>query len=158
MLNAHLPIVQALIAFRPPPPSSPHTHTLTTDITPSAPSAPAGLGADLLDIKNAVGLTPLGEAERAGWADGARWIVGVMNLHPASSSAPADDGAGGGGGEEAEGEEVEEGEDVGDGEDVNAIEVEIEDADGGIAKMSLSAKELQQSDTGSPPPPLGAAS
>lgn len=52
-----------------------------------------------------------------------------------------------------------------DGEDVEAIEVEIEDADGGIAKMSLSAKDLHQSETPPPPhtstgspTPLGAAS
>lgn len=92
-----------------------------------------------------------------------------MNLHPASSSTPADDAAGGGGGgKEAEGEggeDAEGGEDGEDGEDVEAIEVEIEDADGGIAKMSLSAKDLHQSETPPPPhtstgspSPLGAAS
>lgn len=89
-----------------------------------------------------------------------------MNLHPASSSTPADDGAGGGGGgKEAEGEDGEDAEGGEDGEDVEAIEVEIEDADGGIAKMSLSAKDLHQSETPPPPhtssgspSPLGAAS
>lgn len=89
-----------------------------------------------------------------------------MNLHPASSSTPADDGAGGGGGgKEAEGEGGEDAEGGEDGEDVEAIEVEIEDADGGIAKMSLSAKDLHQSETPPPPhtstgspTPLGAAS
>lgn len=89
-----------------------------------------------------------------------------MNLHPASSSTPADDGAGGGGGgKEAEGEDGEDAEGGEDGEDVEAIEVEIEDADGGIAKMSLSAKDLHQSETPPPPhtstgspTPLGAAS
>lgn len=67
-----------------------------------------------------------------------------MNLHPASSSTPADNavGGGGGGGKEAEGEDGEDAEGGEDGEDVEAIEVEIEDADGGIAKMSLSAKDL----------------
>lgn len=89
-----------------------------------------------------------------------------MNLHPASSSTPADDAAGGGGGgKEAEGEDGEDAEGGEDGEDVEAIEVEIEDADGGIAKMSLSAKDLHQSETPPPPhtstgspTPLGAAS
>lgn len=89
-----------------------------------------------------------------------------MNLHPASSSTPADVGAGGGGGgKEAEGEDGEDAEGGEDGEDVEAIEVEIEDADGGIAKMSLSAKDLHQSETPPPthtstgsPTPLGAAS
>lgn len=89
-----------------------------------------------------------------------------MNLHPASSSTPADDGAGGGGGgKEAEGEDGEDAEGGEDGEDVEAIEVEIEDADGGIAKMSLSAKDLHQSEIPPPPhtsigspSPLGAAS
>lgn len=90
-----------------------------------------------------------------------------MNLHPASSSTPADDaaGGGGGGGKEAEGEDGKNAEGGVDGEDVEAIEVEIEDADGGIAKMSLSAKDLHQSETPPPPhtstgspTPLGAAS
>lgn len=32
----------------------------------------------LIDIKNAAGRTPLGEAELAEWDDGAQWMVGAM--------------------------------------------------------------------------------
>lgn len=39
-----------------------------------------GPGADLIDIKNAAGRSPLGEAEAAGWDEGAKWMVEVMRL------------------------------------------------------------------------------
>jgi uncharacterized protein len=41
---------------------------------------PGGPGIDLIDIKNAVGRTSLGEAEVAGWDEGAKWMVQVMRL------------------------------------------------------------------------------
>lgn len=42
---------------------------------------PKGPGADLIDIKNAAGHSPLGEAENVGWKEGAKWFVEMMNLH-----------------------------------------------------------------------------
>lgn len=39
-----------------------------------------GPGVDLIDIKNTAGRTPLGEAEAAGWDEGAKWMVEVMRL------------------------------------------------------------------------------
>ena len=39
-----------------------------------------GPGVDLIDIKNAAGRSPLGEAEAAGWDEGAKWMVEVMRL------------------------------------------------------------------------------
>jgi hypothetical protein len=93
-LNKHLATVQKLVNHTPGP------------------------GANLIDQKNKAGRTPLGEAEMAGWEEGAQWMVSVMNL-TTNSSAPT----------EEDEEDVEF-----DGKD---IEVEIEDADGGIARMTL---------------------
>jgi uncharacterized protein len=41
---------------------------------------PGGAGIDLIDIKNAAGRSSLGEAEVAGWDEGAKWMVQVMRL------------------------------------------------------------------------------
>jgi ankyrin repeat protein len=41
---------------------------------------PDGPGARLIDVKNAAGRSPLGEAEAAGWDEGAKWMVEVMRL------------------------------------------------------------------------------
>ncbi|KAI0301764.1 ankyrin repeat-containing domain protein, partial [Multifurca ochricompacta] len=41
---------------------------------------PGGPGVDLIDIKNAAGRSPLGEAEAVGWEEGAKWMVEVMKL------------------------------------------------------------------------------
>ncbi|KAJ3553915.1 hypothetical protein NP233_g8006 [Leucocoprinus birnbaumii] len=78
-----------------------------------------GPGIDLIDIKNAAGRSPLAEAEMAGWDEGAKWLVEMMKLDPEQ-------------GESTEG-------DV-DGGPMSAkdIEVEIEDADGQVAKMTIS--------------------
>jgi len=78
---------------------------------------PNGPGVDLIDIKNAAGRSPLAEAELAGWDEGAKWLVQVMNL---------DDGAA----KEEEEEAVVE-------PSAQDIEVEIQDADGQIARMSI---------------------
>lgn len=93
-VNSHLAIAQALVQY------------------------PDGPGVDLIDRKNSMGRSPLGEAEHAGWEEGAVWMCKVMNL---------DDG---------EGEEVKEDVSTVDG---GEIEVEIEDADGRVAKMSIPA-------------------
>ncbi|KAI0310785.1 ankyrin repeat-containing domain protein [Amylostereum chailletii] len=93
-LNSHLEVAQKLVEF------------------------PAGPGPDLIDIKNAAGRSPLGEAEIAGWEEGAKWMVGKMRLD--------DGGAGAGADAEGDAKEV-----------VDAVEVEIEDADGQVAKMTL---------------------
>jgi uncharacterized protein len=80
--------------------------------------APDGPGAALIDIKNAAGRSPLGEAEVAGWDEGARWMVEVMTL----DEKPAG---------EADAED-----------DIKAdmaanVEIEIQDADGQVARMNL---------------------
>lgn len=89
-INSHLAVVQKLVQW------------------------PDGPGVDLIDIKNAAGLSPLGEAEMAGWQEGSKWLTEMMNLD-------------GGPKEEEDEPEV----------NAQAIEVEIQDADGQIARMTL---------------------
>lgn len=72
----------------------------------------------MIDIKNAAGRSPLGEAEIAGWDDGARWLVQVMNLDEAK-------------------EQVEEETTL---DPSQTIEVEIQDAEGQVARMTLNPK------------------
>jgi uncharacterized protein len=57
-----------------------------------------GLGIDLIDIKNAAGRSSLGEAEAAGWDEGAKWMVQVMRLDDAGGAeddAPLNEEQGG---------------------------------------------------------------
>ncbi|KAG5351358.1 hypothetical protein C0989_006874 [Termitomyces sp. Mn162] len=81
---------------------------------------PAGPGVDLIDIKNKAGHTPLGEAELAEWDEGATWLVKMMTLEAEDPEKE----------KEIAGDEV-----VDMPQD---IEVEIQDADGQIAKMTIS--------------------
>ena len=95
------------------------------DIAQKLVQHPLGTGRDLIEIKNMAGRSPLGEAELAGWDEGAKWFVQVMNLNHEQEP------------EELEGEcdaaplNTESGID-------RDIEVEIQDADGQIAKMTIS--------------------
>ena len=91
---------------------------------------PGGPGVDLIDIKNEAGRSPLGEAEMAGWQEGAKWLVGVMKLDTDEVK-------------EEDGDEV-----IDDSQDV---EVEIEDADGQVAKMTISGGGELETDNKSPP-------
>ncbi|KAG8694587.1 hypothetical protein FRC09_009752 [Ceratobasidium sp. 395] len=43
----------------------------------------AGAQPSLIDIKNAAGRTPLGEAEMVEWDEGAQWMVGAMPIEDA---------------------------------------------------------------------------
>ena len=97
-VNAHLEITKALIEF------------------------PGGPGVNLIDIKNEAGHSPLAEAEYAGWDEGAKYLVGVMNLE--AESADNEDGDGDGA--------------LADGQE---IEVQIEDAEGQIAKMKIGGRD-----------------
>lgn len=81
---------------------------------------PGGPGVDLIDIKNAAGRSPLGEAEAAGWDEGAKWMVEVMRLVDA-----------GGVGAVAEGEE--------DAADSQIEDKDQEDTDGGATGRSVEA-------------------
>ena len=73
-------------------------------------------GPILIDVRNKAGRTPLGEAEEAGWDDGARWFVTQMNLEEGVGEATDSK------------EEVPE-EDEGVTIDPSKIEVEIEVVD-----------------------------
>ena len=51
---------------------------------------PGGPGVELIDIIHAAGHSPLGEAEAAGWDEGAKWMVEVMRLvDPGGAGAAA---------------------------------------------------------------------
>ncbi|KAF7980143.1 hypothetical protein HWV62_39587 [Athelia sp. TMB] len=94
---------------------------------------PGGPGIDLIDIKNSAGRSPLGEAEISGWQEGAQWLVQVMNIDTDEAKEEA-------------------GDEVIDGS--QDVEVEIEDANGQIAKMKISGvtgKPVDDDHTGSAP-------
>ena len=96
-LNSHLTIAQKLVQY------------------------PSGPGVNLIDIKNAAGRSPLGEAENVGWEEGARWFVEVMNLDDADKGE----------------------EELRPAEGVDNVEVEIQDAEGQIAKMTIGSQQSQ---------------
>jgi len=73
-LNAHLATARALVEF------------------------PRGPGVALIDVKNAAGRSPLGEAEAAGWDEGAKWMVEVMRLDNGDDNVDDNGGDGGSGG------------------------------------------------------------
>lgn len=128
-------LLDYLLSLLPPTTISAQNHSGSTplhwaalnshlDIAQKLVQHPLGPGRDLIEIKNIAGRSPLGEAELAGWEEGAKWFVQVMNLN-----------------DEQEPEGLE-----GDGDatlDTESgidrdIEVEIQDADGQIAKMTIS--------------------
>lgn len=71
-LNGHVECVRLLVNFRP---------------EPDAAGTVSALGPALISIRNNAGQTPLGEALRAGWEDGAQWLVSVMDLQPVSETS-----------------------------------------------------------------------
>lgn len=101
-LNQHLEIAQKLVHFT------------------------GGPGVDLIDIKNAAGRSPLGEAEMTGWDEGARWLVQEMKLDEVGNDV----------------KDTEEDDPVDTAQDV---EVEIQDADGQVAKMTISSMQTPDS-------------
>lgn len=93
------------------------------DVSKALVEFPNGPGVNLIDVKNAAGHSPLAEAELAGWDEGAKWFVEVMNLDS-----------------EEVGKEEGEPDAVVDLNDGPQIEVEIQDAEGQIAKMKIGGK------------------
>jgi len=79
-LNAHLATARALVEF------------------------PCGPGVALIDVKNAAGRSPLGEAEAAGWDEGAKWMVEVMRLDNDVDHGDGDDNVDDNGGDGGSGE------------------------------------------------------
>jgi hypothetical protein len=84
--------------------------------------SPGRGGSRLIDIKNAAGRSPLAEAEMIEWAEGASWLAQMMSL----------DGQPG----ITEGREEQTAVDF---DQMHDVEVEIEDADGQVARMTLGA-------------------
>ncbi|KAG2142254.1 ankyrin repeat-containing domain protein [Suillus bovinus] len=78
-------------------------------------------GVDAIDIKNKAGRSPLGEAEMIGWDEGARWFVQEMRL------------------DETNHDDVNDNEEDGLVDAAQDVEVEIQDADGQVAKMTISS-------------------
>jgi uncharacterized protein len=99
VLNSHLSIAQMLVGF------------------------PGGPGVDLIDIKNSAGLSPLGEAENAGWDEGAKWLVEMMKLDSQSGDGLKEEV-----GDANEEDQITTGGDV---------DIEIQDADGQVARMRI---------------------
>lgn len=89
---------------------------------------PDGPARDLIDIKNKYGRSPLGEAEFAGWDEGAKWFVEMMNLCP--ESVEEDTAA-----------------DMGSKSENHDMQVEIRDADGQVAGFT-STGSLSEVDIG----------
>lgn len=90
---------------------------------------PGGPGIDLIDIKNSAGRSPIGEAEMNGWDEGARWLVQEMKLDEA-------------------GNDVNDTEEDGPVDTAQDVEVEIQDAEGKVAKMTISGN-IQTPDSAS---------
>ncbi|KAH9911130.1 ankyrin [Amylocystis lapponica] len=88
---------------------------------------PAGPGVDLIDARNAAGRSPLGEAENVGWEEGAKWFVEVMNLDEGAKGEETVDAA-------------------------QEVEVEIQDAEGQVAKMKIGPRGSETSDAGAAKP------
>lgn len=84
-----------------------------------------GPGVDLIDIKNAAGRSPLAEAELVGWEEGSKWLVQMMKLDAEVVGKEGDD-------EGATSRSLSE-----------DVEVEIEDADGQMAKITISGGETK---------------
>ena len=84
-----------------------------------------GPGIILIDIKNAAGRSPLTEAELAGWHEGAKWFVQMMKLDAEVVE------------KEGDAEECIDGSDD--------VEVQIEDADGHLANLTISNGEAKNS-------------
>ncbi|RXW24961.1 hypothetical protein EST38_g861 [Candolleomyces aberdarensis] len=132
--NGHLDVLRYLLPLVPTSLLSAQNHSGSTplhwaavnshlDVSKALVEFPKGPGVDLIDIKNAAGHSPLAEAEFAGWDEGAKWFVEVMNLDS----------------EEA-GKEEGDPDAVVDPSDGPQIEVEIQDAEGQIAKMKIGGK------------------
>ncbi|KIY63930.1 hypothetical protein CYLTODRAFT_402512 [Cylindrobasidium torrendii FP15055 ss-10] len=81
-------------------------------------------GAHLIDLKNTAGRSPLGEAESAGWDEGAQFFVSTMDL----------------------GKDVEEGQTDEVVDPNQNVEITIEDAQGGIANISLGGESVKKPD------------
>lgn len=93
---------------------------------------PHGPGAALIDQRSLAGLTAVGEAEMVEWEEGARWLVSMMPLKNEVVIGPkeADD----------EGDDA-----LLDPE--TRMEVEVEDVNGRVAKMTIDGKDVKGKQT-----------
>ena len=122
-LNAHIAAARALVEY------------------------PDGPGVGLIEVKNAAGRSPLGEAEAAGWDEGAKWMVEVMRL----DDNEKDDEDGGGGDDVSGSDGGAHAETEGRGAEVREQPANRDqDADGRVARASPIAVEEPSVDGSSP--------
>ncbi|GJJ08258.1 hypothetical protein Clacol_002468 [Clathrus columnatus] len=84
---------------------------------------PDGPGPLSINCKNLAGRSPLAEAELSEWEEGALWLTSKMQSEDSNNEAEEEISA----------------------DDVRDIEVEIQDADGGVARMTLSSSKDKSS-------------
>lgn len=87
----------------------------------------------MLDVKNNSGRSAITEAEMNEWVDGVTWMVGAMSVDDSGGTSQETD------------EVVEAGD----------VQVEIQDAEGRVAKLSMKdgqVEGIQNDSTFSPPP------
>lgn len=87
-------------------------------------------GAGVLDVKNQSGRSAITEAEMNEWAEGVTWMVGVMTVDDTGGSARETD------------EVVESGD----------VQVEIQDAEGRVAKLNIKNGQAEAIKNESTPP------
>ncbi|KAJ7188999.1 ankyrin repeat-containing domain protein [Mycena filopes] len=135
--NGHADILDYLLPLLPPALVSAKNSAESTplhwaavnshmDVVKRLVEFPDGPGIDLIDVKNAAGRSPLAEAELAGWDEGAQWLVQMMKLDIDGDGAVKE-------GETDEQLDAEEAAQLA----AEGIEIEIEDADGKMAKMRI---------------------
>ncbi|KAF8339348.1 hypothetical protein F5887DRAFT_471299 [Amanita rubescens] len=129
--NGHVDVLDYLLPIVPPSLLSAQNNAGSTPLHWAAINAQleiaqklirysGGPGNGLIDIKNNTGRSPLGEAEMAGWEEGAKYMVQVMNLDENENDGDDDEPSI-------------------DSNDAPDIEVEIQDAEGQVSKMKISS-------------------
>ncbi|CAE6354436.1 unnamed protein product [Rhizoctonia solani] len=80
ILTYLLPLLPPTLLSQPNNSKSTPLHWAATNKHLSIVQKLAGAQPSLIDIKNAAGRTPLGEAELVEWDEGAQWMVGAMEI------------------------------------------------------------------------------
>jgi hypothetical protein len=84
-------------------------------------------GAGVLDVKNKSGRSAISEAELNEWAEGVTWMVGVMAVDDTGGAAQ-------------------------DADETGDVEVEIQDAEGRVAKLNMKDGQVEEVKNGSTVP------
>jgi hypothetical protein len=84
-------------------------------------------GAGVLDVKNRSGRSAISEAELNEWAEGVTWMVGVMTVDDTGGAAQ-------------------------DADKIGDVEVEVQDAEGRVAKLSVKDGQVEEVESSSTVP------